>query len=95
MGRYFFDIRDATGMHRDTIGEECENFDEARQQAQSLLPDVIRTQLPDGEYHLVTCDVRDEDDRTVYRGEISYRGTRFPVFGLARTNVPPDNIDLA
>lgn len=93
MARYFFDVRDCKGFHRDTIGDEFDSFEEARQQAQALLPDIARAELPDGEYHLIICDVRDEDDRTVYRGEISYRGTRFPVFGLPRANVPADDTD--
>ena len=93
MPHYFFDIRDAKGFYRDAIGADFDSFDEARQQAQALLPGIIGEQLPDGEYHLVVCDVRDEEDRTVYRGEISYRGTRFPIFGLPRTDLPPDNTD--
>lgn len=91
MPRFFFDVRDAKGLHRDVIGEEFESFEDARQQAQALLPDIAREELPDGEYHLILCDVRDEDDRTVYRGEISYRGTRFPVFGSIGKAPPSEN----
>ena len=77
MPRYFFDIRDAKGFHRDQFGDELADFDEARDQAQALLPDIVREELPDGDLHEVVCEVRDETGKVVYRGEITYRGTRF------------------
>ena len=77
MPRYFFDVRDNSGFNRDEFGDVFGSFDEARIQAQSLLPDIAREELPDGELHQITCDVRDEAGETVYRGELTYRGTRF------------------
>ena len=76
MGRYFFDIRNRDGFTRDEVGEEFVDFEEARAQAQVLLPDIAREELPDGDLHQVTCDVRDEAG-LVYRGELTFRGTRF------------------
>lgn len=76
MPRFFFDIHDADGFHRDDIGDEFADFAEARDQAQALLPDIVREELPDGELHEVVCEVRDQSGRTVYRGEITFRGTR-------------------
>lgn len=78
MPRYFFDVHDAKGLHHDRVGDEFDSFDNARTQAQSLLPDIARAELPDGDLHTVTCDVRDETGRVVYRGEITYRGTVDP-----------------
>ncbi len=78
MPRYYFDVRDNGGLHRDDIGDEFDSFEDARTQAQSLLPDIAREELPDGDLHIITCDVRDEAGRVVYRGEITYRGTRDP-----------------
>jgi hypothetical protein len=77
MARYFFDVRDGDGFHRDTIGDEFASFEDARDQAQALLPNIAREELPDGELHQITCDVRDETGRVVYRGELTYQGTRF------------------
>lgn len=77
MPRYYFDVRNRGGLHRDDIGDELVDFEEARGQAQAILPDIARAELPDGELHVVTCDVRDEADEIVYRGELTYRGTRF------------------
>lgn len=76
MPRYYFDVEDSKGLHRDEIGDEMEDFEEARAQAQALLPDIARDELPDGELHTVTCEVRDEIDCVVYRGKLTYEGTR-------------------
>ena len=78
MPRYYFDVRDAGGFHRDEVGDEFAGFEDARQHCQSLLPDIAREELPDGDVHTITCDVRNEAGRVVYRGEITYRGTRDP-----------------
>lgn len=78
MPRYFFDLHNGSGLHRDQIGDELDDFEQAREQCQTLLPDIVRDELPDGELHTVTCTVRDETDRIVYRGEITYKGTRDP-----------------
>lgn len=75
MPRYFFDVHDGQGFHRDDVGDEFDGFDDARQQCQALLPDIARDELPDGDLHEISCDVRDETGRVVYRGEMIYRGT--------------------
>lgn len=77
MPMYYFDVQDAKGFHRDEIGNEMKDFEEAREQAQGLLPDIAREELPDGELHVVTCAVRDATDRVVYKGKLTYEGARF------------------
>ena len=67
MARYYFDVQDGRGFHRDEMGDEFDSFEEAREQAQALLPDIAREELPDGELHVITCDVRDESGRIVAR----------------------------
>ena len=76
MPRYYFDVHDAKGLHRDDTGDELRDFEEAREMAQSIMPDIVRHELPDGELHSVTCEVRDETDRIVYRGKLTYEGAR-------------------
>ena len=76
MATYFFDITDGKGFHRDDFGGEFASFEEARDQAQSLLPDIAREELPDGELHQIACEVRDDTGRIVYRGKLTYEGTR-------------------
>ena len=73
MPRFFFDIRDADGFHRDEAGDEFESFQEARDQAQSLLPDIARAELPDGELHEIMCEVRSDANRIVYRAKLTLR----------------------
>ena len=78
MARYYFDLQDGRGFHRDEIGDEFDSFEEAREQAQVLLPDIVREELPDGELHVITCDVRDQSGRIIYRGKLTYEGTCDP-----------------
>ncbi len=81
MPNFFFDVRDAQGLHRDEIGEDFASFEEARVQAQVLLPDIAREELPDGELHQITCEIRNDLGKMVYRGALTFRGTRFePTF---------------
>lgn len=77
MPRYFFDISDRAGFHRDEFGDEFDTIEKAREQAQMLLPDIAQEELPDGELHRVACEVRDETGAVIYRGELTYRGHRF------------------
>lgn len=78
MPLYYFDITDGKGFHWDEFGDDFDSYDEAREHAQALLPDIARSELPDGELHTVTCDVRDESGRVIYRGKLTYEGTRDP-----------------
>ena len=75
MARYFFDVRDGQGFHHDDVGDEFDGFEDARQQCQALLPDIARDDLPHSDHHGISCEVRDETGRVVYRGELTYRGT--------------------
>ena len=86
MPRLFFDVRDAKGFHRDEIGDDFASFEEARDQAQSLLPDIARAELPDGDQHTFVCDVREETRGLIYRGSLMYQGT-----SLANPLVSPVN----
>lgn len=78
MPRYFFDVCDSRGFHRDDFGSDCDDFGDARMMCQCMLPDIAREELPDGELHTITCDVRDGSGRIVYRGRITFEGTRDP-----------------
>ena len=82
MARYYFDVTDSAGFHRDEMGDEMgdefDSFEEARDQAQALLSDIAREELPAGELHVITCDVRDESGRVIYRGKLTFEGTRDP-----------------
>lgn len=79
MPRFYFDVRNGSGFHHDHVGDEFASFEEARCQVQGILPDMLRDESPDSDLHTVTCDVRDETGRVVYRGKITYEGKRDPV----------------
>ena len=74
MPLYYFDIIDDGTMHRDEFGADLPGFEEARQQAQSLLPDIARDELPDGDEHTFVCEVREGERGIVYRGRLIYQG---------------------
>ena len=74
MPRYYFDVTDSKGFHKDEFGHELAGFEEARQECQGFLPDIAREELPDGDLHTIKCAVRDETGRVIYRGEITYKG---------------------
>lgn len=74
MPRFYFDVTDSKGFHRDEFGTVCADMEEARQQAQGLCAAITDEELPDGDRHLVKCEVRDEAGRARYRGELTYQG---------------------
>lgn len=76
MPRYYFDVFDAQGVRRDEVGKLCQDLDDAVARAQVLLPDIVRAEMPDGDWHDICCDVRDGGGHVVYQGELTYRGRR-------------------
>ncbi len=76
MPHYFFDIYSDGKLAPDEFGLELESFDEARDQAISILPDIARDELPDGEKHDFVCEVRAAEGQMVYRAMLMYRGER-------------------
>lgn len=72
---YYFDIIDNSVFSRDEFGLELHSFEKAREQAQVLLPDIARSELPDGEEHTFVCEVREGERGIVYRGRLVYQGT--------------------
>lgn len=76
MARYFFDVLVGGRFDRDEIGGDYAGFEQARRQCRSMLPDIARAELIDGDLPIVTCRVRDETGRVVYRGDLTFRGAR-------------------
>lgn len=76
MLRYFFDVQDAKGLHRDEFGDEFASPTEAMSQAQAVLGSIFQDEIPDGEDHKAACEIRDEAGVVIYRGELTYQGVR-------------------
>ena len=75
MARFFFDIHDDTGSHIDADGHEFGSLDQVRKEAQRLLPDIARHELPeDGDRRSYVVLVRDENGQPVYSATLTYAG---------------------
>lgn len=68
MSLYYFDVTDRNGSHNDNIGDEFVRFEQAREQIKFLLPYIIREELPAGDFHSVSCVLRDDAGKMIYRG---------------------------
>ena len=71
---FYFDIQDGK-YHKDDFGDQCADLEEAVTLARTILPDLARDGMPDGDRHVFICRVRDETNRVVYHCELAYRGT--------------------
>ena len=74
MPRFFFDIINAEDFTPDNFGIELDDDEEARQQAISLLPEIAREELPNGDFHAFTVKARNEDGTVVYEASLTLTG---------------------
>ena len=76
MPRYFFDIHDAAkGIERDDDGIELADIEMVRRQAETILPDIARDEIPGGgDQRMYTVLVTDEDGAPVYSASLTYAG---------------------
>ena len=71
MPRYFFDVDDGDGRTRDIYGLDLDDLAEVRKKAISILPDVAREELPDGDRRVFVCQARDESGTVVFMATLS------------------------
>jgi hypothetical protein len=76
MPRFYFDTYEDDAVFADAFGDEFESFEEARAQAISILPDMARDEIPEGDHREFGCDVRDASGVIVYRARLIFRGER-------------------
>lgn len=75
MPRFFFDIHDAKGHQRDEVGVELADIAMVRLEAQRLLPDIARSEIPrDADQSMFRVLVTDEEGHAVYSAALSYAG---------------------
>ncbi len=72
MPRFFFDIDDGEHRFQDDEGFELTDDQEARNKAISVLPDIAREVLPDGDRRAFVSKVRDETGRTIFMATLSF-----------------------
>ena len=76
MPLYFFDIHNGE-FHPDDEGTECADFEAARIQAMTSLPEIARFAIPsDGDNQAFTVMVRDEQGMLVYTATLTFAGLR-------------------
>lgn len=71
MPRFFFDIDDGKTRTADTYGLELYDLASVREKAISILPDIAREQLPDGDRRVFVCQVRDESGKVLFLATLS------------------------
>ncbi|MGH1573994.1 DUF6894 family protein [Methylobacterium sp. P31] len=72
--RYYFDIHDGE-FRPDDEGTECADFEAARLEAMSSLPEIARFAIPrDGDNQAFTVLVRDENGAIIYTATLTFAG---------------------
>jgi hypothetical protein len=71
MARFFFDIDDSTSSRADAEGLDFETSGQACRQATAVLPDIARELGPDGVLREISCTVRDDRGRRIFRTTLS------------------------
>ena len=70
--KFFFDIHDGE-LTTDDVGTDLPDLSAARDQAVTVLPDIARDELPDGDERVFQVVVRDEDGKPVFKATMSLR----------------------
>lgn len=71
MPRFFFDIDDGERRTTDSEGLELADLSAARDTAVSILPDLAREELPDGDRRVFVCQVRDDKGTVLFVATLS------------------------
>lgn len=71
MPRFFFDIDDGERRTTDSEGLELPDLAAAGNVAVSILPDLAREELPDGDRRVFVCQVRDDRSTVIFIATLS------------------------
>ena len=75
MPRFYIDTSDQSVFCRDDQGKEYPDLDAARSAAVTVLPDMARDELPDGDARTFLAIVRDADGRLLLQAGLSLHVT--------------------
>jgi hypothetical protein len=78
VARYYFDIDDGEHSITDDEGTEADSLQIVRNEAISVLPDIAREELPDGDYRVFAIQVRDEMKRPIFKATLTLRAEWLP-----------------
>ncbi len=74
MVKFYLDLYDGAKFTRDPFGLDLDNYEQARKEAISVLPDLARDVLPDGDRRDFTVDVRTAVGEVIYTATLSLAG---------------------
>ena len=86
---FYFDVYDNGRLSRDDHGFDLDTAAEARNQAVSLLPNLARDQLSDGDHHSFVCVVRNAGGVALYRASLTFEGRWDDGGAAADAEMPP------
>jgi hypothetical protein len=71
MPRYFFDVHDGDHFTPDDEGLELNGIEAAKNAAKKALPDIVKDEMPDGDWRDFVVIVKDETGQEVLRVRLS------------------------
>jgi hypothetical protein len=75
MTKFFFDVHNDEESVIDQEGQDLPDFQQARREAQKLLPDIARHHIPNnGDRRAYTVLVRDQSSQLIYSATLVYVG---------------------
>lgn len=74
MPKFFFDVVNGHGLERDEQGKVLSSVDTIPSEVAAILADIAKEELPDAPLGMVQVVVRDEANRSIYHGELTFRG---------------------
>ncbi len=78
MPRFFIDTDDGDVRVHDDEGFDLADAEAARREAMTVLPDMARDKLPDGDRRTFVATVRDEAGSVLYSATLTLVGLSFP-----------------
>ena len=74
MPKFFVDFQDEGTVHRDDEGSELADFEQARNEAIGMLPQIAKDELPNGEHREFVATIRDHTGVAIYRATLTFHG---------------------
>ena len=73
MRRYYFHVRDDEKLTPDHEGLEFADIAGAHHEAARAVSEILKDAMPDGAERVITIEVRDQDQRPLFRTTVRYQ----------------------